>query len=73
MKRARHVITEIQRTRDAADALKKKDFVKVMYIERTVVFQLRAHWAENSERIIYKLSAFCIVFSHSLSLLSFSP
>lgn len=30
MKRARHVITEIQRTRDAADALKKKDFVKVM-------------------------------------------
>lgn len=29
-KRARHVITGIQRTRDAADALKKKDFVKVM-------------------------------------------
>lgn len=32
-KRARHVITEIQRTRDAADALKKKDFVKVKNIE----------------------------------------
>lgn len=28
-KRARHVITEIQRTREAADALRKRDFEKV--------------------------------------------
>lgn len=31
-KRARHVITEIERTRQAADALKKRDFETVCYI-----------------------------------------
>lgn len=36
LKRARHVITEIQRTRDAADALRKKDFAKVMCISNGI-------------------------------------
>lgn len=29
LKRARHVITEIQRTREAAEALRKRDFKEV--------------------------------------------
>lgn len=34
IKRARHVITEIQRTSESADALRKNDFIKVEYFQQ---------------------------------------
>lgn len=52
-KRARHVITEIQRTSDAADALKKKDFVKV---NGAIVDTLSRRWNKFRKQII---SPFC--------------
>lgn len=47
IKRARHVVTEIQRTREAAEALKGRDFKKVCKILLAFDFSIHHHMLEK--------------------------
>lgn len=54
--RARHVVTEIQRTVEAAEALKRRDFKKVsIFVYQTSIFILYPHIFQR-----VKLNCYCV-------------